>query len=145
MVKFINDSISAILFRITYKGYLPHYSYIFRKPEPLGTEIKNVAFSRLGTMLHLEIQKGKEDTKASNFQQETGGTSGCIKRLIMDTKGCNQLMSNDTYFSDSWFSGVTIAEEVMSEGVDYCEGFLSGYIRKVDERLAGSVVSCSEE
>ena len=29
-------------------------------------------------------------------------------------------MSNDTYFSDSWFRGVKTAEEAMAEGVDYC-------------------------
>ena len=59
---------SAIRFRTAPKGDLPHYLYIFRKPEPLGTEMKNVACSMLGTMLHLEIQKGKEDMKTSEFQ-----------------------------------------------------------------------------
>ena len=39
---------------------------------------------------------------------------------MTDTKGCGQLMSNNTYFSDIWCSGVKISEEVMSEGVDYC-------------------------
>ena len=37
----------------------------------------------------------------------------------MDNKGCGQLESNDTYFSDRWFSGVKMAEEAMAEGVDY--------------------------
>ena len=37
----------------------------------------------------------------------------------MDKKGCGRLMSNDTYFSDIWFSGVKTAEEEMDEGVDY--------------------------
>ena len=31
------ESMSAIRFRTTAKGSLPHLSYIFRKPEPLGT------------------------------------------------------------------------------------------------------------
>ena len=43
-----------------------------------------------------------------------------MKRLIMDTKGCVQLMSNYTYFYDIWFSGVKTAEEEIYEGVDYC-------------------------
>ena len=55
-----DESMSAIQFFTTPKGYLPHYSNIFRKPEPLDTYIKNVDFSRLGTMLYLDIQKGKE-------------------------------------------------------------------------------------
>ena len=38
-----DESMSAIHFRTTAKGNLPHWSYIFRKPEPLGTEFKTVA------------------------------------------------------------------------------------------------------
>ena len=29
-------------------------------------------------------------------------------------------MSNDTYFTNTWFSRVKMADEVMAEGVDYC-------------------------
>ena len=65
---------------------LPHYSNIFRKPEPLGIEMKNVSCSRLGTMLHLDIQKGKEDMKTSIFQKYIGGTTACMKRLAVATK-----------------------------------------------------------
>ena len=41
--KTADESMSAILFRTTPKGYLPHYSYISRNPETLGTDMKNVA------------------------------------------------------------------------------------------------------
>ena len=37
----------------------------------------------------------------------------------MATKGYVQLASNYTYFSDSWFSGVTTAEEALAKGVNY--------------------------
>ena len=37
----------------------------------------------------------------------------------MDTKVCDQLMSNDTNFDDIWFSGVKTSEEGIIEGVDY--------------------------
>ena len=47
-------------FFTTPKIDLTHYYYIFSKSEILGTEMKNVVYSRLGMMLHLEIQKGKE-------------------------------------------------------------------------------------
>ena len=63
--KTADESMSAIQFRNISKGYLPHYSYIFGKPEPLGTEMKNVACSRLGMMLHMDIQKEKEAMKTS--------------------------------------------------------------------------------
>ena len=76
--------------------------------------------SRLGNMLYLDIQKGKEATKTENFQQQIRGTAAFMKRLMMATKGCVQLTSNDTYFYDSWFSGLETAKEAMAEGVDYC-------------------------
>ena len=110
---------SAIRFSTTPKGDLLHYSYIFRETDPLGTEMKNVACSRLGTMLHLEIQKGKEATKKSTFQSELGGNAACMKRLAIANKGCGQLTSKDTYFADSWFSSVKTAEEMAASGVNY--------------------------
>ena len=71
-------------------------------------------------MLHLDIQKGKKDMNKSNFQSVLGGTAVCMKRLDIVTKGCGQLTSNDTYFSDSWFSYVKTDEEMAAAGVDYC-------------------------
>ena len=41
----------------------------------------------------------------------------------MDKKGCFQLTSNDTYFSDMCFSGVSNSEEAMAEVVDYCKSW----------------------
>ena len=147
-----DESMIAIQFCTTLKGYLPHYSYIFMQPGPLRTEIKNVACSVLGTMLLQESQRGEEAMKALGFQKYIGGTVVCINILAMDTKGCGQLTSNDTYFADSWFSSIKIDEEVMAEGVDYCgpvktihKGFCLSYVRKVDERLAGRVISCYED
>ena len=43
-----------------------------------------------------------------------------MMRLMMATKGCGQLMSNDTYFFDIWFGRVKTAEQAIAEGVDYC-------------------------
>ena len=53
--------------------------------------MKNMACSRLGTMLHLEMQKENEDMKTLNFQKDIGGAAACMKRLTMATKGCGQL------------------------------------------------------
>ena len=39
---------------------------------------------------------------------------------MIATKGCVQMTSNYTYFSDSWFSGAKKSEEDMAEVVDYC-------------------------
>ena len=106
--KTADESMSAVRLRTTPKGDLPHYSYIFRKPETLGTDMKNVACSRLGMMLQLEIQKGKEAMKTSNFQNVLGGNNACMKKLAIATKGCGKLTSNDAYFADSWLSSVKL-------------------------------------
>ena len=73
---------SAIRFCTTPKVDLPHYSYTFRKSEPLGTDIKNMDCSRLGNMLYLDIQKGEEAMKTSEFQQQIVGTVMYMKRLM---------------------------------------------------------------
>ena len=65
--KTADESMRAIRFCTNPKVNLPRYFHIFRDPEPLGKEMKNVACSRLGAMLHLEIQKGKEAMKTSEF------------------------------------------------------------------------------
>ena len=81
--------------------------------------MNNFLCSMLASMLHLDIQKGEEAMKASEFQKYLGGTTACMKILAMDTKGCGQLTSNDTYFDDICFSYVKTAEEVMAVGVNY--------------------------
>ena len=83
--KTADESMSAIQFCTIHKGDLPHFSYIFRDPEPLDTEMKNVACSILGMMLHLDIQKGREAMKTSEFQKYIGGTTVCIERLTIAT------------------------------------------------------------
>ena len=57
--------------------------------------------------------------KSSKFQQQLVGTVVYMKIPLMSTKWCSQPTSNETYFSNSWFSGVKTSEEAMDEGVDY--------------------------
>ena len=89
------------------------------KPEPLGTELNNLACSRFREMLHPDILKGEESMKTSEFQKKLGGTSECMKRLAIFTKGCGQLTYNYTYFGDSCFSSVETAKDAMTAGVEY--------------------------
>ena len=49
------ESMSMIRFPDTAKGNLTHLSYIFRKPEPLGTEFKTMSFSVNVALLLVEI------------------------------------------------------------------------------------------
>ena len=78
---------------------------MFRNPDLVEIEMNNSECSRLGTMLHLEIQKGKEAMKTLEFQKYFQGTAVCMNRLLIASKGCGQLTSNDTYFSDSYKNG----------------------------------------
>ena len=43
-----------------------------------------------------------------------------MKIIMKGNKGCGQILSNDTLFSDTWFNEVKIAEELDAEGVDFC-------------------------
>ena len=67
---------------------------IFRNPDTLVTEMKNLSCSRLVAMLHLGIQKRKEAMKTPEFKIDVGGTTVFMKRLSIATKGCVQLTSN---------------------------------------------------
>ena len=111
---------SAILFWTTEKGNLPHLSYIFRKPEPLGTEFNTVACSVTGALLFIEIQRGKEGIKDSRYQYELGATAECTKRMMEETKGIVQKSikgrTNDCFLFDSWFASDKTAEDVMGVG-----------------------------
>ena len=71
-------------------------------------------------MLHLDIPKGNEAMKTSTYQKYIGCNAAGMNILMIVTKVCGKLKSNDTYFSDSWFSGVKTDEDAMDERVDYC-------------------------
>ena len=43
-----------------------------------------------------------------------------MKIIVKATEGCGKLSSNETLFSNSWFSGVKKTGGVMDEGVYYC-------------------------
>ena len=71
----------------------------------------------------MDIQKGKEAMNTTKFQKYLVGTTACMKRLAMATKGCGQLTSNDTYFADSRFIYVKTAEDMVDIG---CNRFQIG-------------------
>ena len=48
--------------------------------------MKNVSCYKLGNMLHIDTQKGKEATKTSNFQKYLEDTTACMKRLMVALK-----------------------------------------------------------
>ena len=75
---------------------------------------------KVGDNVTPRYPKGEGGYEKSNFQSVLGGTAAFTNRLAIATKGCGQLTSNNTYFSDIWFSSVKTAEEMAAAGVDYC-------------------------
>jgi len=90
--KDINKNIISfgLIERTTKTVRLPHLSFIVRKPEPLGTEFKNLVDGVTGTMLWLEIQEGKERIKKKQFQN-MGSTAACVMRGV---KACGSTFMN---------------------------------------------------
>ena len=77
-----DESKSAIIFWTTAKWGLPHLSYNFRKPEPLGTEFNKVACSVTGALILIEVQRGKEGVKHSKYHKDLGSNTACTKRMM---------------------------------------------------------------
>ena len=120
--KTMDESMSAFRPRKTKNGNLPHLSFIFRKPEPLGTELKTVGCSKTKIMLHMEIQKGKTAMANSTFQQEYGATTACVVRMALATKWCGQKEEDrqrDIFIRDSWFASVNSTEQLFLRGMDF--------------------------
>ena len=78
---------SAIRFRTTTKENLPHLSYIFRKPEQLGTYFKTVTCYVTGDLLSIEEQMGEEGTNDSKYHLNLGWNESFTKRITEATKG----------------------------------------------------------
>ena len=113
---------SAIRFRKTAKGNLPHLSYILRKPEPLGNEFKTVSCSVTGALLFIEVQRGKEEMKDSRYQKELEATAACTKQMMEATKGIGQKSkkegTKDCFLFDNWFASKKAAEAKMELGAE---------------------------
>ena len=92
---------SDIRFWTTEKINLPRLSYIFHKPELPGVDFNTLACSVTGESLFIDIQRGKEGIKNSNYHLELGAKEVCKKRIIeaknglyqMDIKEANKVFS----------------------------------------------------
>ena len=82
-----DESTSAIRFWTTGKGNLSHLSNIFRKLETMDTEFNTVACSVTGSLLFIEVHRGKEGKKQINYHQDLEATVACTKIMTEATKG----------------------------------------------------------
>jgi len=112
-----DESMCAWRPRTTALGGLPNISFVVRKPEPLGTEFKTTACPITGVMRHLEIQRGKEGMKNSQFNAQVGATTGCTLRLLLNTiLPPEQQGTKHGIRADAWFGSVRTATEVGLHG-----------------------------
>ena len=128
-----DESMSSYMPRTTKTGTLPNLSYVARKPEPLGTEFKNIVDGVTGVLLWLEIQEGKQRMSTKSFQ-ELGSTSACVMRGVkktaeFDTIPVNHDARSDEepdsdddsneprlFLGDAWFGSVKAAANVHKSG-----------------------------
>ena len=101
--------------RQTRFGRLPNISYIIRKPEPLGTEYKNICCPITGVMTFMEIQRGKAGMSQMRLQRELGATAACTIRC---TEGSHQGSEHlhVTVKGDAWFGSVKCAVGLAQRG-----------------------------
>ena len=115
-VKTLDESMSAFKPQTTKTGNLPNISYIMRKPEPLGTELKTVAsVESNGPMIYAEIQEGKLGMRNKPFFNSYGATCACTLRLAKGTLDAGQKTDPSTrnlFFDDSWFASLKTAVAV---------------------------------
>ena len=88
-------------------GGIPHISFIKRKPEPLGCELKTVCDASTGLMLQVELQEGKERMARKRYVDEYQATTATTLRLLGGLGvGENSLpverKPKRVVFADSW-------------------------------------------
>ena len=80
-VKTLDESMSAYRPQTRKTGNLPNISYILRKPEPLGTELKTVASKGSnGPIIYAEVQEGKVEMKSKLYFDINLGNRWLIKK-----------------------------------------------------------------
>ena len=99
-------------------GNIPHLSYVFRKPEPLGTEFKNCLDATSKIMLCLYLCRNKNDKKGDDTYDNATKlkTARVTLKLMQDSEKDHESddfgnLTNDnatqpTYLGDSWFTSV---------------------------------------
>jgi hypothetical protein len=66
-------------------GGTPHLSYVPRKPEDLGCELKTVHDGTSGVMMHVEMQEGKTRMAREQCHQQRGATTSCALRCFKES------------------------------------------------------------
>ena len=115
-VRVADESMSALRPRTNKAGNIPHLSFVKRKPEDLGTELKTAACPELKIMEYLEIQRSKDDLHGREFFNESKKrvTTACCMRIANEcyqrrNKNGSDTATDDIFIGDSWFGSVPSA------------------------------------
>ena len=118
-VKILDEAMSAYRPQTRKTGNLPNISFVLRKPEPLGTELKTVASKGMnGPMVYAEVQEGKEGMKHKSYFLPYGTTTACVLRLVEGTRDNGQQPDpelRNLFLGDSWFASLKTAVAVFEE------------------------------
>ena len=93
---------------------IPFRSWVPRKPEPLGAELKALACALSGLMLRMEICEGKAAHAAQEHTAELGVTTATTMRLCKPWFGSERVV-----YGDSWFASVKTAEALLNNGLHF--------------------------
>jgi hypothetical protein len=91
----------------------PHLSYVPRKPEPLGIEIKNLCDATSGVMLFLEIQDNKDMMARKRYRDGFPAAIATTLRLL-ECVSESRVSPNERIerlcAMDSWFASVACSK-----------------------------------
>ena len=116
----------------------PHLSWVPRKPEPLGVELKTVGDALSGIMLRIEICEGKEPMRAKKYSAEYGATTACTMRLFEPWFGSGRVAA-----ADSWFAGVKTAWALLDNGLHFIGDVKTNSSLFVKEALVAATAGAS--
>ena len=116
----IDESMSAYAPQTEKTGNIPHLSYVFRKPKPLGTEAKDTLCTETECILALSLCRAKNDTQATEFDECTQKKIARVTLKLMkstmhlpDDNPASQGNVNldatpNVFLGDAWFSSVEL-------------------------------------
>jgi len=130
IIKVLDEMMSAFVPRTSRFGGFPNISYIQRKPEPLGTELKVTCCATTGIAINLEVQRGKAGMQSTypDEQREHGATAACTLRGAVATRTCAQKPPHKRclVYGDSWFASVKV--RIQKQNVcDLCQTLMLCY------------------
>ena len=114
----------------------PNLSWVPRKPEPLGAELKTAGCALSGMIIRIEVCKGKDThkdleyfkAKSSHDGVEFGHTTSTSLRLVKPWHGSQRVVA-----ADSWFASVKTAEAFANRGL-----FFIGDVKTATRRFCGA-------